>query len=38
LKWRGEAAFRPLRDRVLVRRVDSEDKAAGGIIIPDTAK
>jgi chaperonin GroES len=31
-------AFRPLHDRVLVRRVDSEDKTAGGIIIPDTAK
>jgi chaperonin GroES len=31
-------AFRPLHDRVLVRSVDSEDKTAGGIIIPDTAK
>lgn len=31
-------AFRPLHDRVLVRRVESEDKTAGGIIIPDTAK
>ena len=31
-------AFRPLHDRVLVRRVDSEQKTAGGIIIPDTAK
>lgn len=30
--------FRPLHDRVLVRRVDSEEKTAGGIIIPDTAK
>jgi len=29
---------RPLHDRVLVRRVDSEEKTAGGIIIPDTAK
>ncbi len=31
-------AFRPLHDRVVVRRVDSEEKTAGGIIIPDTAK
>ena len=31
-------AFRPLHDRVLVRRVDSDDRTAGGIIIPDTAK
>jgi chaperonin GroES len=30
--------FRPLHDRVVVRRVDSETKTAGGIIIPDTAK
>ena len=30
--------FRPLHDRVVVRRVDSESKTAGGIIIPDTAK
>jgi chaperonin GroES len=30
--------FRPLHDRVVVRRVDSDDKSAGGIIIPDTAK
>ncbi|MEC4590294.1 MULTISPECIES: co-chaperone GroES [Nitrospirillum] len=30
--------FRPLHDRVVVRRVDSEQKTAGGIIIPDTAK
>jgi chaperonin GroES len=30
--------FRPLHDRVLVRRIDSEEKTAGGIIIPDTAK
>ena len=30
--------FRPLDDRVLVRRVESEEKTAGGIIIPDTAK
>jgi len=31
-------AFRPLHDRVLIRRVESEEKSAGGIIIPDTAK
>jgi chaperonin GroES len=30
--------FRPLRDRVLLRRVDPEAKTSGGIIIPDTAK
>jgi chaperonin GroES len=30
--------FRPLHDRVLVRRVEEEEKSAGGIIIPDTAK
>ena len=30
--------FRPLHDRVLVRRLDSEEKTKGGIIIPDTAK
>ena len=30
--------FRPLHDRVLVRRVTTEEKSAGGIIIPDTAK
>ena len=30
--------FRPLHDRVVVRRVDSEEKTAGGIIIPDSAK
>ncbi|CAD7038135.1 MULTISPECIES: co-chaperone GroES [Pseudorhizobium] len=30
--------FRPLHDRILVRRVDSEEKTKGGIIIPDTAK
>ncbi len=30
--------FRPLHDRVLVRRIDAEAKTAGGIIIPDTAK
>ncbi len=30
--------FRPLHDRVVVRRIESEDRTAGGIIIPDTAK
>jgi chaperonin GroES len=30
--------FRPLHDRVLVRRVEQEEKSSGGIIIPDTAK
>ncbi|MCX7338397.1 MAG: co-chaperone GroES [Alphaproteobacteria bacterium] len=30
--------FRPLHDRVLVKRTESEEKTAGGIIIPDTAK
>jgi len=31
-------SFRPLHDRILVRRVESEEKTKGGIIIPDTAK
>ncbi|MBX4909824.1 MULTISPECIES: co-chaperone GroES [Rhizobium] len=31
-------SFRPLHDRILVRRVDSEEKTKGGIIIPDTAR
>ena len=30
--------FRPLHDRVLVRRIEAQEKTAGGIIIPDTAK
>ncbi|HYL48660.1 MAG TPA: co-chaperone GroES, partial [Stellaceae bacterium] len=30
--------FKPLQDRVLIRRLESEEKTAGGIIIPDTAK
>ena len=30
--------FRPLHDRVLVRRIEEDEKTAGGIIIPDTAK
>jgi len=31
-------SFRPLHDRILVRRVESEERTKGGIIIPDTAK
>lgn len=31
-------SFRPLHDRVLIKRIDAEEKTAGGIIIPDTAK
>jgi chaperonin GroES len=31
-------SFRPLHDRVLVRRIEADEKTAGGIIIPDTAK
>jgi chaperonin GroES len=31
-------AFRPLHDRVVVRRIEADEKSAGGIIIPDTAK
>jgi chaperonin GroES len=30
--------FRPLQDRVVIRRIEEEEKTAGGIIIPDTAK
>jgi co-chaperonin GroES (HSP10) len=30
--------FRPLHDRVVLRRIDAEEKSAGGIIIPDTAR
>ena len=30
--------FRPLQDRILVKRIDKEEKTSGGIIIPDTAK
>jgi chaperonin GroES len=30
--------FRPLHDRVVVKRIDAEEKSSGGIIIPDTAK
>ena len=31
-------AFKPLHDRVLVRRIESDDKTSGGVIIPDSAK
>ncbi|HUF88052.1 MAG TPA: co-chaperone GroES [Thermohalobaculum sp.] len=31
-------SFKPLHDRVLVRRIEEEEKTAGGLIIPDTAK
>ncbi len=34
----GNMKFRPLHDRVLLRRLEQEEKTAGGIIIPDTAK
>ena len=38
-KFIGEyMKFRPLHDRVLIKVLDSEEKTAGGIIIPDTAK
>jgi hypothetical protein len=35
---RFSMTFRPLQDRVLIRRIEQEAKTAGGIIIPDTAK
>ena len=35
---RTDMNFRPLHDRVVVRRIESEEKTKGGIIIPDTAK
>ena len=38
IRWRYGMGFRPLHDRVVVKRLDSESKTAGGIIIPDTAK
>jgi chaperonin GroES len=40
IEWvgRGLMQFRPLQDRVLIRRIEQEEKTAGGIIIPDTAK
>ena len=34
----SKTKFRPLHDRVVVRRVESEEKTAGGVIIPDSAK
>ena len=34
----AKTKFRPLHDRVVVRRINAEDKTKGGIIIPDTAK
>jgi chaperonin GroES len=34
----NDMAFRPLHDRILVRRIEAEEKTSGGIIIPDTAK
>jgi chaperonin GroES len=36
--WRDPVNFRPLQDRVLIRRIEEEEKTKGGIIIPDTAK
>src|SRR5215469_4469271 len=38
LVMEGLVKFRPLQDRVLVRRIEEEEKTKGGIIIPDTAK
>src|SRR5271166_5110797 len=35
---RSPMKFRPLHDRVVIRRIEGEDKTKGGIIIPDTAK
>jgi len=37
-KERSEMAFTPLHDRVVVRRVESDEKTSGGLIIPDSAK
>ena len=37
LYWEYEMKFRPLHDRVVLRRIEDENKTAGGIIIPDTA-
>jgi chaperonin GroES len=34
----AKSKFRPLHDRVVVRRIDADEKSKGGIIIPDTAK
>jgi chaperonin GroES len=38
LKGGGQVKIRPLQDRVIVRRIEEEEKTKGGIIIPDTAK
>jgi chaperonin GroES len=38
IAWRTKMKFRPLHDRVVVKRIDAESKTAGGIIIPDTAQ
>jgi chaperonin GroES len=38
LRGRENMGFRPLHDRVVVKRIESEEKTKGGIIIPDTAK
>jgi chaperonin GroES len=37
-KGEGVMKIRPLQDRILVKRVEEEEKTSGGIIIPDTAK
>jgi chaperonin GroES len=37
-KENGKLALRPLDDRIVVKRVEAEDKTAGGIILPDNAK
>jgi chaperonin GroES len=37
-KWRTFMKFRPLHDRIVVKRVEAEEKTKGGIIIPDSAK
>lgn len=37
-KSNGNVGFRPLQDRVLVKRIEEDSKTAGGIIIPDSAK
>jgi chaperonin GroES len=34
----AKTTFRPLHDRVVVKRIEAEEKSSGGIIIPDTAK
>jgi len=38
LERRREVKIRPLQDRVIVKRIEEEEKSKGGIIIPDTAK